>query len=112
MLYATTRNGLDLGIQPSSKKMLIKYPKLDIRDPASIRNLADSIKEDHGGLDVLINNAAVHLDLEYSPANVKKTLDINYRASLEVSCREEKSIIPTLLMLSMCDRCAKFSYLS
>lgn len=84
VLYATTRNGLDLGIQPSSKKTLIKYPKLDTCDSASIRNLADSIKEDHGGLDVLINNAGVNLDTEYSPANAKKTLDINYRASLEM----------------------------
>ena len=86
MLYATSRKGLDLGIQPSSKEMRIKYPKVDIGDSASIRSLADSIKEDHGGLDVLINNAAVFLEDEYSRANVKQTLDVNYRASLEVSC--------------------------
>ena len=48
--------------------------------------MAASIKEDHGSLDVLINNAGVHLDTEYSMANVKLTLDTNYRASLEVSC--------------------------
>lgn len=66
--------------------MLIKYPKLDICDSESIRSLAASIKEDHGSLDVLINNAGVHLDTEYSVPNVKLTLDINYRASLEVGC--------------------------
>ena len=66
--------------------MLIKYPKLDLCDSASIRSLAASIKEDHGSLDVLINNAGIHLDPKYSVANVKLTLDTNYRASLEVSC--------------------------
>lgn len=69
--------------------MLIKYPKLELCDSADIRSLADSIKKDHGGLDVLVNNAGIYLDNEYSPANAKRTLDVNYRASLEVSCWEE-----------------------
>lgn len=47
--------------------------------------MAASIKEDHGSLNVLINNAGINLDTEYSEANAKLTLDINYRASLEVS---------------------------
>lgn len=85
MLYATSRKGLDLGIQPSSDEMLIKYPKLDLCDSASIKRLADSIKKEHGALDVLINNAGVHFN-ESSVANNKRTLDINFRASLEVSC--------------------------
>lgn len=85
MLYATSRKGLDLGIQPSSKETLIKYRKLEICDSASIRSLADSIKTDHGALDVLINNAGIYLD-KNSPAEVKQTLDVNFRASLEVNC--------------------------
>ena len=33
---------------------------------------------------MLINNAGVNLDDEYSSANVRKTLDTNYRGTLHV----------------------------
>lgn len=85
ILYATTRKGVDLGIQTSSENTEIRYPVLDIGDPASIESLAESIKSSHDGLDVLINNAGVNYEREYSPETVKKTLDINFRATLRVS---------------------------
>lgn len=72
-------------MEPRSSTTQIKYPKLDIADPASIQSLAKSIKNDHAGLDVLINNAGVNLDDEYSPANVKKTLNTNYQGTLNVN---------------------------
>ncbi|MCJ1462656.1 hypothetical protein MMC07_001259 [Pseudocyphellaria aurata] len=83
VLYATSRKGLDLGIQPFSKETLIKYPKLEICDSASIKSLADSIRKDYGALDVLINNAGICLDGN-SSAEIKQTLDVNYRATLEM----------------------------
>ncbi|KAI4286992.1 MAG: hypothetical protein L6R35_003749 [Caloplaca aegaea] len=85
VLYATSRKGHDLGWRPASSKMSLKYPKLDIADPDSIKRLAKSIKADHANVDVLINNAGVNLDREYSPINVKATLDTNYRGTLNVS---------------------------
>jgi short-subunit dehydrogenase len=35
-------------------------------------------------VDVLINNAGVNLDNEYSAANAQKTMDVNYTAMLDV----------------------------
>ena len=84
VLYAASRKGVDLGIKTSST-IQIKYPKLDISDLDSIQNLVDVVKSEHNGLDVLINNAGVNLDDNYSPENVKITLDTNYRGTLHVS---------------------------
>ena len=83
ILYATSRKGEDLGFKSSSKTQL-KYPRLDIANPSSVKELADAIKKNHDGLDVLINNAGVNLDDQYSPENVKSTLDTNYRGTLNV----------------------------
>lgn len=98
VLYATTRKGLDLGLRASSKDILIKYPKLDICDSTSINSLAESIKKDHAGVDVLINNADVNLEHHDAPENKKRTLDTNYRGNLEVDfvlsispCHAERS---------------------
>ena len=85
LIYATSRKGEDLGFKPSSSKTHIKYPKLDIANSSSIDELAKTIKKDHDGLDVLINNAGVNNDDKYSPGNVKITLDTNYRGTLHVS---------------------------
>ncbi|KAL8733889.1 MAG: hypothetical protein Q9166_001877 [cf. Caloplaca sp. 2 TL-2023] len=84
VLYATSRKGQDLGLTPASSKTILKYLKLDIADRSSIDGFAQSIKKDHEQIDVLINNAGVNLDMEYSPANVKTTLDTNYRGTLNV----------------------------
>lgn len=83
-LYATSRKGENLGFKPTSTETQIKYPKLDIADSKSIQNLALTIKREHDSLDVLINNAGVNLDFQYSLENVKTTLDTNYRGTLEV----------------------------
>ena len=93
ILYATSRKGVDLRLKPDSSTTQVKYPLLDIADIASIQSLARAIRNDHLGLDVLINNAGVNLDDEYSPANVKKTLDTNYRGTLNVNTNSELSVI-------------------
>ena len=36
-----------------------KFHQLDIDDPASIDRLRDFLKEQYGGLDVLVNNAGI-----------------------------------------------------
>ena len=37
----------------------VKYHQLDVADDESIKKFADYIKETHGGLDILINNAGI-----------------------------------------------------
>ena len=85
VLYAASRKGVNFGIKAASNDMQIKYPKLDITDPASIDSLATTIRKEHGGCDVLINNAGINADDQYSPSNVKLTLDTNYRGTLHAS---------------------------
>lgn len=60
------------------------YPKLDITDRTSVRGFAKEVTQ-YGSVDVLINNAGVNLDNEYSAANARKTMDVNYTAMLDVS---------------------------
>lgn len=68
----------------TASKTQVMYAKLDIADHASVENLASSVKEKYGVVDVLINNAGVNLDDEYSARNVKVTLDTNVRGTLQV----------------------------
>ena len=84
VLYATSRQGSDLAFKTASKTQVM-YPKLDIADRSSVENLASSVKEKFGAVDVLINNAGVNVDDEYSAKNVKVTLDTNVRGTLQVS---------------------------
>ena len=45
----------------------VKYQQLDITDNASIARFAKYIKDTHGGLDVLINNAAIAIFVRAVP---------------------------------------------
>ena len=85
VIYAASRKGADLEIQTTSKEIQVKYPKLDITDTTSIQSLAKSIEKNHSGVSVLINNAGVNLDDDYTPENVKRTLNTNYRGTLRVN---------------------------
>lgn len=83
-MYATSRAGQDLGFIASKTSQVI-YPKLDVTDGASIKSLFSQIKEENNGkLDVLINNAGINTQPEHSPDSVKKTLDTNYRGTLDM----------------------------
>ena len=84
ILYATSRKGLDLNIHPSSSTTTLRYPTLDIANPASVINFANQIQRDHSQIDVLINNAGVNLDARYSPLNATTTLKTNYRGTLRM----------------------------
>ncbi|KAK5111627.1 hypothetical protein LTR85_011805 [Meristemomyces frigidus] len=88
-LFATSRKGEDLGLagpadDGGSRQVL--YPKLDISSRDSIRAFAGEVKERHGSVDVLINNAGVNLDGEYGYENARRTLEVNHWGTLEM-CR-------------------------
>ena len=73
-----------MGFQTASNTQVV-YPKLDIADRSSVEELASRVRKKHGAVDVLINNAGVNLDDDYSAKNVKVTLDTNVRGTLRVS---------------------------
>ncbi len=82
ILYATSRAGSDLGL-PASPSSTVLYKALDISKQNSIDSiLSDIQKNDHLPISALINNAAVHLDSDFTPKNAKTTLDVNYRGNL------------------------------
>jgi carbonyl reductase 1 len=62
---------------------------LNISDEASIERFAKHIKNEHGGLDVLVNNAAILLpydanDLATFSKNARETLQVNLFDTLTV----------------------------
>ncbi|GIZ45323.1 hypothetical protein CKM354_000849600 [Cercospora kikuchii] len=86
-LFATSRKGDDLAIKAQSPDQKILYPKLDISVQDSIRDFGVEVQKLHGPVSVLVNNAGVNLDQpakSYGPENAKKTLDINYRGTLQM----------------------------
>ncbi|KAK3067139.1 hypothetical protein LTR53_016166 [Teratosphaeriaceae sp. CCFEE 6253] len=91
-LFAASRSGDNLGLTSSEGgDRQVLYPKLDITDHASIAAFAGEVKR-HGEVDVLINNAGVNLDNQYGLENARRTLDVNYRGTVEM-CR---TFIPLL----------------
>jgi carbonyl reductase 1 len=79
-LLATSRQGKDTGLGSN-----VLCPKLEIDDSSSIKAFVESLANRNEKVDVLINNAGTYLDSNYSIENVKKTLDVNYRGTLDVS---------------------------
>lgn len=90
-LFAATRSGQDLGFQSTHATRSVLYPKLDISDHSSVSDFAEEVKQ-YGSVDVLINNAGVNLDNEYSAANARKTMDVNYTSMLDVSLHSRSLI--------------------
>lgn len=76
-----------LGLEP-------KFHILDVTEEVSIKKLADFLKTQHGGLDVLVNNAAVmkleKLYPDYEGA--KRNIDVNYKSLLKI----EQYLFPLL----------------
>lgn len=66
-----------LGLQP-------KFHQLDINDESSVLKLRDHLKDTYGGLDVLVNNAAILLPFkeglpdEVFAEHAKTTMQTNY----------------------------------
>jgi carbonyl reductase 1 len=83
-IYATSRQGSNLNIPTSSSNQKIHYPPLDITSTSSIAALTSDLESSHQKVDILINNAGINLDDNFSPSNAEKTLDTNYRGTLNI----------------------------
>ncbi|MEO1131604.1 MAG: SDR family oxidoreductase [Cyanobacteria bacterium J06639_1] len=75
----------------------VAYHPLDVTDDASIQTLSDTLKRTYGRLDVLINNAAIHIDNALSVLTtdlsiLDKTLETNVRAPFALC----KQLIPLM----------------
>ena len=85
VIYATSRKGEDVGIASRFPNTRVKYSKLDISSIESIRTLASEIKDEHGHLDILVNNGAFHPGRQTTIDGAKKALEVNYKGTLDVS---------------------------
>ncbi|CAG9865378.1 unnamed protein product [Phyllotreta striolata] len=88
IVYLTARDeqrGLKAVKQLEAENLKPRFHQLDITQQASIDKFKDYIAREHGGLDLLVNNAAIAFK-NNSPAPVsqqaKETLEVNYFSTL------------------------------
>jgi NAD(P)-dependent dehydrogenase (short-subunit alcohol dehydrogenase family) len=67
----------------------VRFLPLDVTDEGSVRNLAGDVEKELGGVDILINNAALNLDRDRSGLNadvetVRKTMETNVYGPLRM----------------------------
>ncbi len=67
----------------------VRFHQLDVTDEGSIRRLVDFVGSDPGGVDILVNNAAVYLDdgiagLEVDLDTVRRTVEANVYGPLRL----------------------------
>lgn len=96
-VYLTARNikkGKDAVAILELEGLHPKFHQLDVTDELSVKNCAKYIKDNHGGLDLLINNAAVMTEFVRSTTyeDSVKVLNTNYYGVLTV----EKYFFPIL----------------
>ena len=68
----------------------VRLVELDVTSPETIRTALKKIQEDHGGVDVLVNNAGITIDgffEDFSEEDVKKIFDTNVFGVMNM-CRE------------------------
>ena len=86
--YAVSCSGavsLSPSLKVANKDVEVRYDKLSRIDETSMMELTSRIKKEHGGYDVLINNAGVyHYAEDITPVQRKETIDVNYRGTLKI----------------------------
>ncbi|XP_032524108.2 carbonyl reductase [NADPH] 1-like [Danaus plexippus] len=97
IVYLLARNeerGLEAVRKLNKMGLKPEFHILDVSDKESIKKFADFIKTKHGGLNVLVNNAAVmdYKTVYPSYEGAKYNIDVNYRSLLDI----EKYLYPLL----------------
>ena len=75
--------GCSRGAEPQERVEGLDHRVCDVSDPAAIARLVEAVAADHGGPDVLVNNAAVEVDATVEETSVEQwdeTLAVNVRA--------------------------------
>ncbi|KAI5704927.1 hypothetical protein M8J75_010119 [Diaphorina citri] len=65
----------------------IKFYRVDVSNESQVENFTQHIAQQHGGVDVLINNAAVHLDYAghlTKSEKLNRTMEVNYFGLLRI----------------------------
>ncbi|KAF9800173.1 hypothetical protein SFRURICE_002859 [Spodoptera frugiperda] len=97
VVYLTARsekNGLEAVKKLNNLGLKPQFHQLDVSDEKSVQTFADYIKNKYGGLDALVNNAAILEWDEVYPSYeaAKRNIDINYKSLLTL----EKYVYPLL----------------
>jgi carbonyl reductase 1 len=82
-IYATSRGGVDLGIQATPPNE-IRYAKLDVSDKTSISSFLKTALKENGKIDRLINNAGVNNNGNETAETAEQTININYHATKQM----------------------------
>ena len=88
-----------------------RYHALDITDEAAITRLRDHLREQHGGIDVLVNNAGLCLPSDTELAfgeQARVTLGLNYYSNKVMSSGYTVCVCTLLrpsACVSSCSRC-------
>ena len=75
--------GCSRGAEPQERVEGLDHRVCDVSDPSAIARLVEAVAADHGGPDVLVNNAAVEVDATVEETSVEQwdeTLAVNVRA--------------------------------
>ncbi|CAH4032796.1 carbonyl reductase [NADPH] 1-like [Pieris brassicae] len=87
-VYLTSRDlnrGQNAVAELNKEGLRPKYHQLDITDPKSVEKLRDYLKENYGGIDILVNNAAIAFKVnapEPVAVQAEQTLFVNYYSVL------------------------------
>ncbi|CAF4924479.1 unnamed protein product [Pieris macdunnoughi] len=87
-VYLTSRDlnrGQNAVAELNKEGLRPKYHQLDITDPKSIEKFRDYLKENYGGIDILVNNAAIAFKVNAPDpiaVQAEQTLFVNYYSVL------------------------------
>lgn len=90
MVYLTSRDetrGRDAIEKLNNLELYPEYHQLDVSDKHSIEIFKNHLKETHGGIDILVNNAAIVEAAAITPCTyeeAKEVIDNNYKSILEI----------------------------
>ena len=82
VLTSRTESGKEIAKAFRDEHLEVDYHQLDVADGQSIAELVDYLRESHGTIDVLINNAGIHYDTYQDTLNadfeiVKEAFEVN-----------------------------------